>query len=537
MRKPLRGLIRPLIIVFIFSYAQLALSQKQLLKNFKIGTTNTNASLPPSNSVSQIKISDSVIWLGTNKGLARSADRGKSWLSFRSDSAFTQDGIFAIDIRDDTIWAAMGYEKDLNEGSVQTGSGYAVSTDAGVTWLHVNQPVDQRADSIISYGINDSLRILPVIVPEQNVTFDVSLSPRTTWVASWASGLRKSTDQGQTWQRILLPFDNLNSIRPTDTLWTYAMNDTLKQQRIFQRFDPRRHNNLLAFAVHAVDNDTIWCGTAGGINKSTDGGISWVKFNRNNQASPILGNWVIAIGEQRSQGISRIWTTNWKADDPDEQFGVSYTEDGGRLWKNILHGIRAYDFAFKDSIAYIATEAGIYRTVDAGLSFLKFSTISDPARRQIIVSPKVYTVDIMGDTVWIGTDDGIASTIDNASQPFGSSWVIHRRYQPVGTTKSTYSYPNPFSPNFESVRIHYSTQHMNPNQLTPSQAVSIDIFDYSMNRVRSLINGAQRSSAYEIDELWDGRTDDGRLVANGVYFYRIKIENDEPLFGKIFVLQ
>jgi len=57
-----------------------------------------------------------------------------------------------------------------------------------------------------------------------------------------------------------------------------------------------------------------------------------------------------------------------------------------------------------------------------------------------------------------------------------------------------------------------------------------------MNRVRTLIRDAPRTGS-EFDELWDGRDDQSKIVANGVYFYRLKMENREPQFGKILVLQ
>ncbi|MBI4548605.1 MAG: hypothetical protein HY707_11525 [Ignavibacteriae bacterium] len=494
--------------------------------------------MPPSNSVSHIRIEDSTIWIGTSKGLAKSTNGARTWVSYRREPAFANEGIFSVATNKETIWTSTGFEKELDEGSVQTGSGYAFSTNNGLSWQHVDQTLDQRGDSIISYGINDSIWILPVVVPEQNVTFDISLSPGAIWIASWASGLRKSTNNGLTWERILLPPDNRNSLKPTDTLWSYAPNDTLRQRRIFQRFDPRRNNNFLAFAVHAIDNDTIWCGTAGGVNKSTDGGVSWARFTRRNQAAPILSNWVIAIKEQLFQDKQRIWTTNWKTnlqEETGEEYGVSYTEDGGRTWKNLLHGIKAYDFAFKDSIAYIATDQGLYRTDDGGLSFSRNGTIINPTTRQMITTSAFFSVDVLGDTVWGGTGDGLVSTLDNASNQFGLAWIIHRTYQPVGTTNETYAYPNPFSPFFEPVRIHYSTQSSAGS--SSGRTVSLEIFDFGMNRVRTLINNAQRSGNMEFDEIWDGRRDNGDQVANGVYFYRISIDEDEPRFGKILVLQ
>ena len=138
-------------------------------------------------------------------------------------------------------------------------------------------------------------------------------------------------------------------------------------------------------------------------------------------------------------------------------------------------------------------------------------------------------------SVYIGTGDGMASTIEDDINPFGSTWKIYRTYQAIGTVATTYAFPNPFAPTFAPVRIHYGAKTTALG--APTRSVNIDIFDFGMNRVRTLIHNATRSASSEYDELWDGKSDDGTNMANGVYFYRIKIDNDEPMFGKILVLQ
>lgn len=516
-----RKILLMFVVMVIACEHNIALSQVQYLQHFSLTDSGgITLSLPPSNSVSHIAIKDSSLWIGTSKGLAKSLNGGRSWESFRSDPAFANDGIFAVAIHESLVWASTGFIKEVSGSRVQTGSGYAYSINGGSTWRHVDQTLDARSDTLIPYGL-DTLRILPIVVPEQNVTFDISLSPGKVWIASWASGLRYSKIDSIKWNRVILPPDDRDRITPR----TASGGDTLRFY-----VDPRRNNNFLAFSVLAIDNDTIWCGTAGGMNKSTDGGVSWVRFTHQNQAAPILGNWVIAIKEQRFQNKRRIWTTNWRAEDQNEEFGVSYTDDGGRTWKNVLRGARAYDFAFKDSIAYIATDQGLYRTDDGGTSFTRSGTIVDRETRHIITTSSVFAVDTSGNTVWAGTDDGLVSTIDNAANPFGFSWKVYRTFQQVGTSKTVYAYPNPFSPNFEVTRIHYSVKAASAN-------VSIDIFDFGMNPVRTIIRSASRSGTTEYDEIWNGRDDESRFVANGVYFYRVRVGSDEPSWGKVIVLR
>lgn len=480
-------------------------------------TSGTTSLLIPGNSIAHITTENSVVWIGGGKGLARSADAGFSWESFRNVSGFTGRGIFGIALRGNTIWTSQGFSREVNGQRVQTGGGYTYSSNNGESWSYVPQTLDASNDSLVTYGQN-TVRFLPIVVPEQNVTFDLALSSTHVWIASWSSGLRRSGNSGQTWERLVLPNDNRNSIAPSDSLHGYLI-------------DPRLHNNFLVFSVFVQDDSTIWSGTAGGINKSTDGGMSWRKFNTLNQASPILGNWVIAIAGQRIDSTYRLWATNWKADlDPREEFGVSYSDDGGRIWKNHLHGIRAYDFAFKGSTAYVATSEGIYRTSDGGVSWTRSGSIVDRSSGQRITTSTFFSIGVVGDTVFAGSGDGLVKTIDNSSHPFGTTWQILRTYQQVGNTNTTYAYPNPFSPDDEIVRLHYSTAGQFAN-------VSIEIFDFAMNRVRTLIHDAPRSGTQEHDEIWNGRDDNNNQVANGVYFYRVRLDDQEPSWGKVMVLQ
>jgi hypothetical protein len=513
----IRGFASVLLLFFLQAGAQPAFAQDWYPVLPKLGrSASTGLARLPSNSVSHIAVSGATLWIGTSRGSARSSDGGQMWQSFADEPAFASPGIFSIALRHDTVWCSTGYVQDVNGTDVQTGSGYAYSLDGGATWNGAEQPIDTQADTIVQYGTN-RVRFLPVVVPEQNVTFDIALTSGTVWVASWASGLRRSTDRGTTWKRTVLPNASRNSISPEDSLDGYNV-------------DPRNDNNFLAFSVMAENDSVIWAGTAGGINRSTDGGVSWRKFTTANESSPILGDWVVALAAQPLASGIRVWATNWPADGPNQQFGVSFTDDNGESWSTFLQGVRAYAFAFRDSITYVASNDGLYRTDDGGSSWIRSGSILDPVSGSVFASTSFYSVGAIDDTLFGGGVDGLVATTDSPAEPFGLTWRVMRASQPLTAEVEIYAYPNPFSPRFDVTRIHYRLPGA-------SATVTLEIFDYGMQRVRTILRDASRGGLPEYDEVWDGRDDRGDRVRNGVYFYRMIPSGGEPAWGKIMVLQ
>jgi hypothetical protein len=477
--------------------------------------TGRIAGVIPSNSISHVVARGSTLWIGTGKGLARSNDGGRTWESFERDPAFTTTPVFSIGLLQDTVWAATGYTKEVQGSSVQTGSGYAWSTNDGAVWSHTAQQLDGVGDSMLTYGVN-TVYMLPIVVPEQNVTFDIALTPGTLWTAGWSSGIRRSTNRGSTWERMVLPSRERNGIAPTDTLGAY-------------RIDPRKDNNYLGFSVYAQSDSIIWAGTAGGVNRSPDGGKSWRKFTRYNQAAPIAGDWVISIAGQPLASSTRIWITTWPADGENQKYGVCASDDDGRSWSTLLAGMKAYGFAFKDSIVYVPTDDGLYRSSDGGRSWLKSGVITDRTGSIRLSSPSFFAAAVIGDTVYAGTSEGLVKTIDDGQRPFGQEWEVLRASRPLASANDTYVYPNPFSPRTEAARIRYA--------VPAGATVTIELFDFGMNRVRTLIHDASRTTAGEAEEVWDGRTDGGSTAKNGVYFYRVTVNGGDGRWGKVMVLQ
>jgi flagellar hook assembly protein FlgD len=77
-------------------------------------------------------------------------------------------------------------------------------------------------------------------------------------------------------------------------------------------------------------------------------------------------------------------------------------------------------------------------------------------------------------------------------------------------TSMAQSVPNPFR----------ATAQLNYQVAPPGGDVTILIFDAAGRRVRTLVDREMPPGFYAVP--WDGRTDDGRRVANGVYFYQMK---------------
>ncbi len=495
-------------------------------------TENTFDELPASNSIEKILFVEDTIWIATSKGLSKSTDNGNSWINFYKHEEFGEDGISAIGYYNGTMWAATWKMENIAGSDIPTGTGLHYSTDFGKTWNYIKQPVDDPGDSIIIYGIN-KLRALPITVPQQNFVYDVAFTKNTIWIVCFAGGLRKSTDMGKTWQRVVLPPDNLDSIKPTDTL-------KFSLQPVAGKFGKESYLNHRAFSLLTIDDSTIYVGTAGGINKSTDGGTSWIKFNHTNQEKPISGNFILSIHHNKYD--NSIWAATWKAEGIDEYYALSSSSDGGKTWNTYFTGEKVLDIDFKyygnknnftHSDIFVATENGLFRSNNSGTSWLSVQEIVDSQtkipiniKKQRFRSVKIKQKGL-ATYVWVGTLDGLARFIDT-NNDWNGEWKIFLSSKKLNYSNETYAFPNPFSPDDEIVRIKY--------RIEKNSNVTIRIFDFGMNLVKTLIQNVIKNNPGEQIEFWDGRDETGKIVPNGVYFYRIDIDSKEPMYGKIIVL-
>jgi len=526
--------MKKILITYLFFVLAVNLFAQQKLTNYNLGKENNVTSgdvTQQSNTIEKILIHDNVIWLATSKGLSKSTDNGLSWTNYYNIPEFGTESVSSIGYVNGVIWAATWhYEFELGS-NVPVGTGIKYSIDQGQTWNKIPQPVDAPADSSIVYGIN-KIRALPVTVPEQNFIYDIAFSSNTIWIATFSGGLRKSTDMGQTWKRVVLPPDNLNSIKPTDTL-------KFSLQPQSGKFGPESYLNHRVFSILTIDDNTIYVGTAGGINKSTDGGISWTKFNHTNQNNPISGNFILSL--EKNDFDNSIWAGTWKAEGQSEYWGVSSSNDGGLNWKTFLNDERVLDFGFKyfgnpgnyvASDVFVATQNGCYRSSNNGSTWIAAPEIIDDNKNVSLNTKHFRSVKVNRNQdnsydIWLGTLNGLARLKETAGF-WSGNWKVFLASEKLASANDTYAFPNPFSPDEESIRIKYST---------PQAAnVTIRIFDFGMNLVKTLIQNSYKNISTENFEFWNGRDENEKIVPNGVYFYRIDLGTGTPLHGKIMVM-
>ncbi|MGB9697545.1 MAG: hypothetical protein ACP5P3_09245 [Ignavibacteria bacterium] len=522
---------------YIFQPESYKLSETYLLGNpvktqlsqFKasIIANPINSKYPISNFITDIFPSGDTVWFATGSGIMRTINNFASFQHYYGISPFGEDDISGFVVKNNFIVVATAISQEISGENIPVGTGIKVSIDYGLTWNSFPQPVDNTADSNIVYGSN-TLYALPVVVPQQNLAYDIAVTRTknttngvTIWITSFAGGLRKSTDLGTTWQRVVLPPDNLDSININVTGYTFSLN-------------PRNNLNHRAFTVEALNDSSLIVGTANGVNISTDWGVSWRKFNFQNSGSGInriAGNFVVNLHIQRFSNQAIIWAATRKAEDPNEVNAISYTTNLGQSWRYTLKDISPNGISSKDSIVFAETEGGLWRARFGIFDWSKPSIIYDEITKDVLKTSSFYSGSNIGDTLYFGSADGLLRTIETG-QPWLGRWKIFRAMQVIDLNSDikTYAAPNPFSPSTEVTRIFYKTGK------TISK-ITIKIFDFGMNPVKTLIQNAVRTNPDELFTMWDGKNNSGYQVANGVYFYRIEVDDDPPVWGKILVLQ
>ena len=534
-------------------------------RTINVDSTDTlfNTNEMRSNVVTEVILQgDKSVWLGTGLGVSIIRDSVtvqtlKDTLELTNGSSTSRlpmGGISAMVTGD----IGGSYEKFMlaavagSENDIPIGKGIVFTTDVTddtINWVYYDQPIDDALSDTIPFGDIGFIAVLPVTVPQANVTYDMALSEEYAWTASWAGGLRRFKLSDQVWERVPLPMDSQYELTTCeDTSYVrvgakYILKDYYLNPR--DPLDGGNHNHK-AFSVLSY-SDTIWVGTANGINRGIFGSgncINWKHYSY--PMDNLSGNFVVGLEIQRLNGKRIIWAATVNADDPTEQRGLSFTIDDGLSWNTALLGERIYNIAAFDSLVFAASANGVWKTED-GINWALYK----PARQAIhipntviydldeVLADEVYSVGFdnrsyYGDrSIWIGTGDGAAHSYDLD----GLNWKIFRAEYDIN---EDYAYPNPFSPYTHNVLNDNGYVRFHTNEWSGTFVIDIDVYNFAMEKVYAESFDKRIASSGTLK--WDGRDQQGVIVHNGVYFVKLTYPENQsskpsPHWVKLIVVK
>jgi photosystem II stability/assembly factor-like uncharacterized protein len=395
-----------------------------------------------------------VFYIGVNNGgVWRTNDYGRVWTPIFDDQPTGSIGALAVaPSNPDIIYVGSG--EGLQRPDLSTGDGIYKSTDGGRTWTHLGLRDGQQIGAII-VDPHDPNRLLVAVLGHP-------------YGANEERGVYRSTDGGQTWEKVLYKDENTGAIAlafdPHDAKTVYA--------------------DMWAARQGPWENGS-WQGPGSGLFKSTDGGTTWKQLTK---GLPTF-----------EQGLGRIGFGIAPSDprriyalvDAPQLGGVYRSDDAGDSWQRVSTDRRPWsrgsDFAEikvdpKDKdIAYSANVA-TYRTTDGGKTWTAwrgapggddYHTVwinPDDPQTILLASDQGAIITVNGGETWsswynqptaqfyhVITDNQYPYWVYGGQQESGSvgtasrgdnGAITFRDWRTVGLEEYGYAAPDPLNPNF-----------------------------------------------------------------------------------------
>ncbi|MCP4632797.1 MAG: hypothetical protein GY855_07705, partial [candidate division Zixibacteria bacterium] len=459
-----------------------------------------SGSVLPSNSVIDIRSVGDTVWIASTRGVGRTDDGGSTWITANTGDGLKSNSISGLAVSPGLVWAATSRSEVIDGQAIPFGTGVTRTTDGGITWQSFTPDQASIAGRLV---------------------YDVEITDSTMWAACFYGGLIKTA--------------------PGDTIFYNVYPDSASQYDYEEDNFELLRNRFFSVASDTSHTDTtiIYGGSAAGVLKfifSSSDSVADTVFhyqNADTNATPNLrlpGDFVITMETQYDDGDIIIWA-GCKPTGAGE-IAISHSTNGGEEWitPDASLGFECWNFAFYENIVYAATTQGLVYSSDYGESWTAFGNFVDSDNHTAYLTNTFYSVEVQGpDTIWAGGPDGVVMTTDG-----GTTWRVFRSYLPAGSADAgdSYAYPVPFSPMRGTgyARIHYKA--------LSSTSATIKIYDFGMNLVKTVVENKSVLAGQEYDiDTWDGYNGDGEICTNGVYFYRIEMDDGSDWWGKLAILR
>ncbi len=238
-----------------------------------------------------------VFYIGqVNGGVWKSDDSGRTWSPIFDRESSQSIGAIAVAPSDPNI-IYVGSGEGLHRPDLSVGNGIYKSTDAGKTWTHLGL-VDGQQIPALAIDPRDPNKVFAAVLGHP-------------YGPNQERGVYRSTDGGQTWQRVISKDENTGG---SDVQIDPSNPDVVYAAMWEGREGPWEDNNEFN-------------GANGGLFKSTDGGSTWRGLT--NGLPKDLSQINVAIAPSNSRRLYAVLST------AAGKLGVYRSDDAGESWSQI----------------------------------------------------------------------------------------------------------------------------------------------------------------------------------------------------------
>jgi len=395
-----------------------------------------------------------LFYIGVNNGgVWRTTDYGRTWTPLFDGQPTGSIGALAVAPADPTV-IYVGSGEGLQRPDLSVGDGIYKSGDAGRTWRHLGLADGQQIPAVV-VDPHDARRVLAAVLGHP-------------YGANTERGVFRSTDGGESWQRVLYKDENTGAVDVA--------------------FDPANPQTVFAVLWSARqapwEIGSSWTLSANnGLYKSTDGGTTW--------------RWITAGLPAAEDKLGRIGL-GMSASEPGRMYavlgaakggGVYRSDDGGEHWRLVNADTRLWgrDGDFNEvkvdpknaDVLYVANVV-TWKSSDGGRTFTAFRGAPggddyhrlwinpDDPNIILLAGDQGAVVTVNGGATWsswynqptaqfyhVSTDNQFPYRVYGGQQESGSAGIVSRgndgqitfrEWRPVGAEEYGYVAPDPLHP-------------------------------------------------------------------------------------------